>query len=186
MAAMVIAGVEGREKNAVKVFVGNLDFKITNEELAALFAPYGTVIGVNLRTERNTGRPRGFGFVTFEEQSEASAAVSAMSGRTHRERVLTVNLADVRGSADKGKDNAVERPWITTPDARPSEMREEPVEIDPNVKDWSAGVVVANSKAKKKNKKKTGASASAGAGAGTRVSTAKSWTSWAGPGGQGV
>jgi len=182
MAAMVNTGADGgeknREKNAVKVFVGNLDFKITNEELAALFAPYGSIIGVNLRTDRNTGRPRGFGFVTFEDEKEASAAVSAMSGRTHRDRTLTVSLADLRGSAasDGAGGAAAARPWLTTPDARPSEMRPEAAEVDPNVRDWSVPVVVAKKKTKKK---KSGAAAGAAGAAGADKS--RSWTSWSGP-----
>ena len=116
------ASLETREKNGLKVFVGNLDFKVDNDQLAALFSPYGTVVGVNLRMDRGTGRPRGFGFVTFTSESEASAAVEAMNGRMHHDRALTVNSADIRGG---GKEK--ERPdWLTTPDVRPTEVRAQP------------------------------------------------------------
>ena len=110
------------EKNSLKVFVGNLDFKVNNDELSALFSPYGTVVGVNIRMDRGTGRPRGFGFVTFQTESEASAAIAALHGHMHHDRALTVNLADMRGGGDKD-GAAKERPaWLTTPDARPSQV----------------------------------------------------------------
>jgi len=174
-------GSEDRDKktNDVKVFVGNLDFKCTSEDLSRLFAPYGTVIGVNLRTDRHTGRPKGFGFVTFTSVLEAEAAISALHGSQLHGRVLTVNTADVRGS----KEEATAKPeWVTTPTPRPEPVANAPA--DPNVKDYSGVPMTVVGKAKKGKKKASadgGGGGGSGGGDGAAKAKAKLWTSWAGP-----
>ena len=78
---------------SAKLFVGNLPFKITQEELSDLFAPHGSVTDVQLMMDRVTGRPRGFGFVTMSTTEEAQKAVDALHGKAFGGRDLTVNIA---------------------------------------------------------------------------------------------
>lgn len=87
-----------------KLFVGNLSFKITENELQDMFAAHGTVTEANLMTDRATGRPRGFGFVTMSTAEEAQTAAEALNGQSIDGRALTVNLARPReeGSGDRG------------------------------------------------------------------------------------
>jgi RNA recognition motif-containing protein len=79
-----------------KLFVGNLSFNVTENELQDTFAQYGTVLEANLMTDRMTGRPRGFGFVTMSTEEEAQKAVEALNGSTLDNRALTVNVARPR------------------------------------------------------------------------------------------
>ena len=79
-----------------KLFVGNLSFNVTENELQDTFAQYGTVLEANLMTDRMTGRPRGFGFVTMSTDEEAQKAVEALNGTTLDNRALTVNVARPR------------------------------------------------------------------------------------------
>ena len=79
-----------------KLFVGNLSFNVTENELQDTFAQYGTVLEANLMTDRMTGRPRGFGFVTMSTEEEAQKAVEGLNGSTLDNRALTVNVARPR------------------------------------------------------------------------------------------
>ena len=79
-----------------KLFVGNLSFNITENDLQDAFAAHGTVTETNLMMDRATGRPRGFGFVTMSTPDEAQKAIEAMNGRTIDGRALTVNVARPR------------------------------------------------------------------------------------------
>jgi RNA recognition motif-containing protein len=79
-----------------KLFVGNLSFNVTENELQDTFAQYGTVLEANLMTDRMTGRPRGFGFVTMSTEEEAQKAVEALNGSQLDNRALTVNVARPR------------------------------------------------------------------------------------------
>ena len=79
-----------------KLFVGNLSFKTTENELQDAFAAYGTVLEANLMMDRATGRPRGFGFVTMSSQEEAEKAIEALHGKDLGGRALTVNIARPR------------------------------------------------------------------------------------------
>jgi RNA recognition motif-containing protein len=81
---------------STKLFVGNLDFKVTENDLQDAFAAHGTVIEANLATDRTTGRPRGFAFVTMSTPEEAQKAISAMNGKDLGGRALTVNVARPR------------------------------------------------------------------------------------------
>lgn len=78
---------------SAKLFVGNLPFKATQDELNDLFAAHGQVVEVQLMMDRMTGRPRGFGFVTMGSPAEAEKAVSALNGAPFGGRDLTVNIA---------------------------------------------------------------------------------------------
>jgi RNA recognition motif-containing protein len=74
----------------MKLYVGNLPFSVTEDELRDLFAQHGTVTSATLVMDRETGRPRGFGFVEFNDRSEAESAIEALHeiGRAScRERV---------------------------------------------------------------------------------------------------
>jgi cold-inducible RNA-binding protein len=75
-----------------KIFVGNLDFSATEESIRALFAPHGAVESVNLVTDRETGRSRGFAFVEMAE-GDADKAIAALNGTKLGGRALNVNEA---------------------------------------------------------------------------------------------
>ncbi len=81
---------------SAKLFVGNLSFSITENDLQDAFAAHGTVIEANLMMDRATGRPRGFGFVTMSSPEEAQKAIDALNGKELAGRALTVNIARPR------------------------------------------------------------------------------------------
>ena len=85
-----------------KVFVGNLSFDTTSGELESLFATAGEVVSVVLPTDRDTGRPRGFGFVEFTSDEGAAAAISKFHNFEHRGRNLRVNEAEDRPPRPSG------------------------------------------------------------------------------------
>jgi cold-inducible RNA-binding protein len=76
-----------------KLFVGNLSFNTTENDLQDAFAAHGVVTEANLMTDRATGRPRGFAFVTMASPEEAQKAIEAMNGASLDGRALTVNEA---------------------------------------------------------------------------------------------
>src|ERR1700687_2822076 len=75
------------------IFVGNLDFSASEDELRALFSPYGAVKTVTAVTDRDTGQPRGFAFVEMTGAAEARNAVGTLNGSVHGGRALIVNEA---------------------------------------------------------------------------------------------
>ena len=77
----------------MKLYVGNLSFKTTEQDLNALFSQYGTVSETALIMDRETNRPRGFGFVTMSSADEGQKAIEALHGQNHDGRDLTVNEA---------------------------------------------------------------------------------------------
>ena len=79
-----------------KLFVGNLSFNITENDLQDTFAAHGTVLEAHLPTDRMSGRPRGFAFITMSTPEEAQAAMSALNGKDLDGRALTVNEAKPR------------------------------------------------------------------------------------------
>jgi RNA recognition motif-containing protein len=79
-----------------KLFVGNISFNTTENDLQDAFAAHGTVVEANLMTDRMSGRPRGFGFVTMSTPEEAQAAMTALNGAEMDGRALTVNVAKPR------------------------------------------------------------------------------------------
>ncbi|MEE8325695.1 MAG: RNA-binding protein [candidate division NC10 bacterium] len=89
-----------------KVYVGNLPFTVDEEQLRTLFAEGGReVLEVNIITDRDTGRPRGFAFVNMANQEDAEAAINSLNGTEVGGRALTVNLAreqQPRGGGGRG------------------------------------------------------------------------------------
>ncbi len=79
-----------------RIYVGNLPFSASEDEVRALFANHGTVHSVRLISDRATGRPRGFGFVDMDPE-EAAAAIEALDGAELGGRTLRVNEAKERG-----------------------------------------------------------------------------------------
>src|SRR5271156_625267 len=85
-----------------KLFVGNLSFDTTENDLQDAFAAHGTVTETNMMMDRATGRPRGFGFVTMGTPEEAQKAISALNGAQLGGRALTVNVARPREDRPAG------------------------------------------------------------------------------------
>ena len=79
-----------------KLFVGNLSFNTTENSLNDAFAAFGTVTETNMMMDRETGRPRGFGFITMSSAEEAQKAIEGMNGKDMDGRALTVNVAKPR------------------------------------------------------------------------------------------
>ena len=86
-----------------RIYVGNLPFSSSEEDVTALFEAYGRVVSCALPTDRETGRPRGFGFVEMDER-DAEQAINALNGQDFQGRSLTVNEARPRreGGGDGG------------------------------------------------------------------------------------
>ncbi len=87
---------------STKLFVGNLSFNTTQEQLQDLFAAHGNVVEVDVIMDKFSGRPRGFGFVTMESKEAADAAVQALNGKEIDGRALTVNEARPREERPRG------------------------------------------------------------------------------------
>ena len=87
---------------STKLFVGNLSFDTTENDLQDAFAAHGTVMEANLMMDRATGRPRGFGFVTMSTPEEAQKAIEALNGKSVGGRALTVNVARPREERPAG------------------------------------------------------------------------------------
>ena len=85
-----------------RLFVGNLSFDVNENELRDLFAQSGTVSDCKLVTDRETGRPRGFGFVEMGTDAEATEAINNLNGRDYQGRTLNVNEAQERSSGGGG------------------------------------------------------------------------------------
>ncbi|HKX28198.1 MAG TPA: RNA-binding protein [Blastocatellia bacterium] len=85
---------------STKLYVGNLSFQTTQQELEELFSQMGQVESVNIVTDRDTGQPRGFAFVEMSTSEEAQAAIQALDGKDVAGRALKVNEA--RPKEDRG------------------------------------------------------------------------------------
>ena len=81
---------------ASKLFVGNLPFTTTENDLQDYFSQVGSVLAVNIMQDRATGRSRGFAFVSMADTTEANAAIAALNGKEVQGRTLTVNEARAR------------------------------------------------------------------------------------------
>jgi RNA recognition motif-containing protein len=84
------------------IFVGNLDFGATESSLRSLFEPYGAVDRVNVVTDRDTGRSRGFAFVEMSDSAQADQAIAALNGTELEGRALTVNEARPSSGGGRG------------------------------------------------------------------------------------
>src|SRR5205807_97976 len=87
---------------STKLFVGNLSFNTTQEQLQDMFAAHGNVTEVDVIMDKFSGRPRGFGFVTMETKEGADAAIQALHGKEVDGRALTVNEARPREERSGG------------------------------------------------------------------------------------
>jgi RNA recognition motif-containing protein len=85
-----------------KLYVGNLSFDASEEELRQLFEPHGTVESAKVATDRDTGRSRGFGFIEMTSDSEAESAITALNGSQVGGRALIVNEARPKTSGFGG------------------------------------------------------------------------------------
>ncbi|MFC1943519.1 RNA recognition motif domain-containing protein [Chloroflexota bacterium] len=90
----------------MKIYAGNLSYDVTEEELRQEFLAFGEVESVSIITDKYSGRPKGFGFVEMASVSEGQAAITALNGKTLKERTLNVDAAkprtDNRGSGSYG------------------------------------------------------------------------------------
>ncbi|MBN2481691.1 MAG: RNA-binding protein [Bacteroidales bacterium] len=77
----------------MNIYVGNLNFKVNETDLEGIFAEYGTVSSVKIITDKFTGRSKGFGFVTMEDEAEANKAINELNGATLENREIVVNAA---------------------------------------------------------------------------------------------
>ena len=84
------------------IYVGNLSFEATEESVRALFEAYGTVSRVNIVTDRDTGQPRGFGFVEMANDGEGEKAIAAVNGTELGGRALNVNEARPKAERSSG------------------------------------------------------------------------------------
>jgi len=85
-----------------RLFVGNLSFNTSEDDLRNLFGASGTIVEVKVVTERETGRSRGFAFVEMSSPAEAATAISNLNGRDYEGRTIKVNEAEERGSRSSG------------------------------------------------------------------------------------
>jgi len=85
----------------MKIYVGNLSYEVTEEELRQEFEAFGEVTSVDIITDKYSGRPRGFAFVEMASVSEGQAAITGLNGKTLKDRTLVVNAARPR-SDDRG------------------------------------------------------------------------------------
>ncbi len=79
-----------------KLYVGNLSYQVTEDDLRDLFGEFGTLTSVDVITDRETGRPRGFAFVEMDSDDEATKAIEALNGKTVQDREIVVNEARPR------------------------------------------------------------------------------------------
>lgn len=92
----------------MSIYVGNLAYSATQEDITEVFSEYGAVSRVTVPTDRETGRPRGFAFVEMEKESDEDAAIEALDGAEWMGRELRVNKArpkEKRGPGGAGRDN---------------------------------------------------------------------------------
>jgi RNA recognition motif-containing protein len=85
-----------------RLYVGNLSYNMDNEQLQSLFSEFGTVTDAHVVRDRETGRSRGFGFVTMEDDGDAQAAIEALNDKDQDGRPLRVNEARPREGQPQG------------------------------------------------------------------------------------
>ena len=88
-----------------KLYVGNLSYDVTDNDLEQMFQPHGTVESAQVIQDRDTGRSKGFGFVEMGNDQEAQAAIQALNGQESNGRALTVNEARPREERSGGGGN---------------------------------------------------------------------------------
>jgi cold-inducible RNA-binding protein len=90
---------------SVKIYVGNISFNATEDDVKELFAAFGEIESAKLITDPQTGRARGFGFVEMPSADEARKAIEALNGKAFMERTLSVSEARPQQPRDKGFGN---------------------------------------------------------------------------------
>jgi RNA recognition motif-containing protein len=93
----------------MRIFVGNLAYTTTEDDLDQLFSPYGVVERIQIMTDRETGRARGFGFVEMPDATQAQAAIAGLNGTSLGGRQLTVNEARRREGEERPRRPGQER-----------------------------------------------------------------------------
>ena len=93
----------------MSIYVGNLSYDVTQDDLSEVFAEYGTVKRVQLPTDRETGRPRGFGFVEMNNEAEELKAIEALDGAEWMGRDIKVNKAKPREERNPGNSGGNRR-----------------------------------------------------------------------------
>ncbi len=88
----------------INIYVGNMSYDLTEDQIQELFGQYGTVSNVRIITDRDTKRPKGFGFVEMEEQEEGMKAIDAINGKEVNGRELKVNEARPKESRPRRND----------------------------------------------------------------------------------
>jgi RNA recognition motif-containing protein len=86
----------------MNIYVGNLDFKVNENDLETLFGEYGAVSSAKVITDRYSGRSKGFGFVTMDDDDEAKSAIDKLNGTTFKNREMVVNEARPRKDEFRG------------------------------------------------------------------------------------
>ncbi len=86
----------------MKIYVGNLSYDVTEEELRQEFLAFGEVESLNIITDKYSGQPKGFGFVEMPSVSEGQAAITGLNGKTIKDRTLNVNAARPRTDSRGG------------------------------------------------------------------------------------
>jgi RNA recognition motif-containing protein len=90
----------------MKIYVGNLSYEVTEEDLRQEFGAFGEVASANIITDKYSGRPKGFAFVEMASKSEAEAAITSLNGKTLKDRTIVVNESrprtDSRGGGSYG------------------------------------------------------------------------------------
>jgi cold-inducible RNA-binding protein len=86
----------------MKIYIGNLSYEVTEEDLRQEFGAFGEVTSANIITDKYSGRPKGFGFVEMASKSEAEAAITALNGKTLKDRTVVVNEARPRTDSRSG------------------------------------------------------------------------------------
>ena len=89
----------------MNIYVGNLSYGVTEDELQQLFVEYGSVVSANLIMDRDTGNPKGFGFVEMENQADAEKAIKELDGSSIKGRSIKVNQARPRNDRSRPKRN---------------------------------------------------------------------------------
>jgi cold-inducible RNA-binding protein len=90
---LLIARLQTKGDRLKNIFVGNLDFEATEQSIRSLFEPYGAIERINVVTDRDTGRPRGFAFVEMTDAGQADQAIAGLNGTSSGGRALNVSEA---------------------------------------------------------------------------------------------
>ena len=86
----------------MRIYMGNLSYEVTEEDLRQEFGAFGEVTSISLITDKYSGRPKGFGFVEMATKSEAEAAIAGLNGKTLKDRTVVVNEARPRTDSRSG------------------------------------------------------------------------------------